>query len=138
MRLLATIASCALLAAAPAWADQAYAKKRNSEARGAKSCTVRGFIAFVVKVNRNGSAAVTITKDKFPGSWQYFLIGGKRYSGPSDRWVGLDTHALNALKGDAAVKYSYQNWPYRTEGNGEDILSGFKAAYDECIAFLRA
>lgn len=138
-----------------------FAEKKNSEARGTKSCHVKqwqsAYLArkridtvtrtvshyssdmsdVFVRVYANGRVGIAVTEDTYPGTNAYFLIAGKRYSADGDSYASLDSHALDALKRDEVIKFSWTNWPYRNEVNREDVLAGFKQAYDDCLGFLR-
>lgn len=140
---------------------KAYADKRSSPARGTEVCLVKqltsayltrkklnderetgyyipaGTTDFYVKVERSGVAKISVSEDTYPGTMQYFLIAGRRYSSPEDEYVTLDNHALAALHAEQIVQFSWTDWPYGASHDGADILAGFTAAYNECLAFLR-
>lgn len=138
-----------------------FAEKQESEARGKKSCHVKQYQSaylaskridqvnktvshyatdmsdVFVRVYKNGSAGIAVTEDTYPGTNAYFLIGGKRYSDDGDNYASLDSRAIEALKRDEVIKFSWTNWPYRNEVNREDVLAGFRNSYDQCVDFLR-
>lgn len=92
------------------------------------------YLAF--KVLKSGAVLVSMKEDVYPGSNFYFMIDGKRYSGPASHYVQLDSFALSALKQDRLIDFTYTNWPYRNEISRKDIFSGFSQAYEECLTFL--
>jgi len=140
----------------------ARADKTNSEAKGTKTCVIRqwpsayktkaamgsaiagGVRSYYkmsntnISVARDGRIGIAVTEDIYPGTKQYFLIGGKRYSGKGDHYVWLDAAAKTALTEGKVIKYNWQDWPYRAEHNDEDAYAGFNAAYQECLSFLRS
>lgn len=140
----------------------AHAEKQASEARGTKDCHIKQYTsAYLVKermrlksttgysigsemsdlfirVYKNGSVGLAVTDDTYPGTNAYFLIDGRRYVADGDHYASIDAHGLSALKNDAVIKFSWTDWPYRSEKNREDVFAGFANAYDTCIAFLRS
>ncbi len=141
--------------------SRAYADKRSSPARGTETCFVKqitsayltrqrinaeretggyvptGLTDFYVKVERDGTARISVNEDTYPGTKQFFLIAGRRYAGPEDEYIRLDAPAVAALHAEQVVQFSWTDWPYGSEHNGADILAGFTSAYNECLAFLR-
>lgn len=133
----------------------ARANKQDNEAKGTKTCyvsqlesqhqddmdkaagitlPVSNFSILIANVSRDGSVGLAISEDTYPGRDTYFLVDGKRYSGDGDHYVTVPTAPL---LNDAVVKYTYNDWPYGADHSNEDVLAGFKAAYDECMAFLK-
>lgn len=85
------------------------------------------------RVQKSGAVLVAMNEDIYPGSTFYFMIDGKRYSGRAGYYVQLDSPALNALRQDKLIDFTYTHWPYRNEISRKDVFSGFSAAYDECL-----
>jgi hypothetical protein len=140
---------------------EASAQTKTSPAKGEKSCLIKQYnseyleryaaeqkakagISFYIKttsyiafnVLRTGAVAITMSEDTYPGSTEYFMIEGRRYSTRSGSWAALDPAALAALKQDKLIDFTYALWPERNEVSRKDVFSGFTKAYDECIAFL--
>lgn len=139
------------------------AEKRTSKARGARDCLIRQHTSaykarkyaetdkmrnsgtlmiasnshIQVKVWPDGRVAASIREDTYPGTSQYFLIDGHRFSGDARQWVPISAAGLAALKQDKVIHASWRNWPYRTEINEEDVLQGFATAYADCLKHLR-
>ena len=135
----------------------AYADKESSPAKGTKTCHVRQLESahldqlrageqakfgmstqpyiseLFAKVWPDGSVGLAVNEDTYPGTDAYFLVGGKRYSGDGDGYVKVPASAAGGV-----VQYTYTSWPYRSEISREDAFGGWEAAYQECLAFLRA
>jgi hypothetical protein len=155
------IAGANLLSIVVAQADGAFADKKELAAKGERQCRIAQFtspyldaehraaeakagVPFYMqtmsylkfRVLKSGAIMVAMSEDIYPGSTFYFLIDGKRYSGPAKYYLQLDARALAALKQDKLFDFTYTNWPYRNEINRKDIFTGFSRAYDDCLAFL--
>ena len=74
--------------------------------------------------------------DTYPGSMQYFMIDGRRFSSRSGYYADLNAAAVAALKQDPIIDFTYTDWPYRNEISRKDVFSGFAKAYDDCVRFL--
>lgn len=145
------IAACvALSLALMGPASAASADKRSSPAKGTKTCRISQYQSPYLAahgnpnaityprpwVNKNGSVEMGFAEDLYPGTKIYYLIAGHRYSGPAGYMVALDKFAVEALKKDPVIEYTFTRWPYRNEINGADIIEGFEAAYKDCVAFM--
>jgi hypothetical protein len=158
--LKATLAFCAIMAASQAHAD-ASAVMKESPAKGEKTCVIKQYTSEYLKrqadaastaagikvyvptsshiafqVLSSGRVGIAVSEDTFPGSTQYFMIDGKRFSARSGRVAELDSAAIAALKQDKLIDFTYVDWPYRSEISRKDIFTRFAKAYDECLAFL--
>lgn len=125
-----------------------YTLKKDNPAKGTKTCTVNQITSNYLKangdgygssilfadVNRDGSIGLAVTEDTYPGTKAYFLVDGHRYSGDGENYVTVPAAAMIA---ESVVSYTYTDWPYGGDHSGEDVLGKFKAAYDDCLAFLR-
>lgn len=136
------------------------AEMETSEARGTKTCHIRQYTSahlakkridtttktvryyasdmsdVFVRVYRDGSAGIAVTDDTYPGTNAYFLIDGKRYVADGDNYASLDRKAIDALRADPIIKFSWTNWPYRNEVNKDDAIAGFSKSYQQCVDFL--
>ncbi|MGM4906292.1 hypothetical protein AB8B21_05555 [Tardiphaga sp. 866_E4_N2_1] len=148
-------ASLMMACMAVATADQANAAsadKRSFPAKGTKTCRITQYSSKYQSekgnpstrtlprpsVNKNGSVDMGFAEDLYPGTKLYFLIDGRRYVGPAGYKVGLDKRAVEALKKDPVVQYTFTRWPYRNELNGADVIEGFDAAYQDCLQFMKS
>ena len=136
----------------------AIANPVSSPARGTKKCTITQIWSgykmrkagaasphsekhsshFMAHVFKDGSVGLAVSASTYPGSKVYFRLGGKRYTGDARHYVKMNRAALDALKSDQVVQFSWKDWPYGSEENDEDVLTGFSAAYDKCAAFLKS
>lgn len=87
-------------------------------------------------VKRNGSIAVSVVEDKYPGTRVYFMVDGKRYVGDAGYQLPLDSHALTALKQEKQVDFTYTAWPDRNEISRQDVFSDFAKAHTDCVEYL--
>lgn len=147
----ATAVLVCLSALSIANANAASADKRSFPAKGTKSCKITQYGSKYQAekgnpntrtlprptVNKNGSVEMGFAEDLFPGTKLYFLIGGKRYAGPAGYMLPLDKAAVDALKKDPVIQFTFTRWPYRNEINGSDVIEGFDAAYQDCLAFMK-
>ncbi|MBB3944705.1 hypothetical protein GGQ73_000630 [Rhizobium skierniewicense] len=136
------------------------AEMETSEARGTKTCHVKQYTSahlakkridpatqkvssygtdmsdVFVRIYKDGSAGIAVTEDTYPGTNAYFLIEGKRYVADGDNYASLDRKAIDALKKDPVIKFSWTNWPYRNEVDKDDVIAGFSKSYQQCVDFL--
>lgn len=134
----------------------AFADKESSPAKGTKTCHVRQYGSahlnslrkaeeakfgmstvprmsdLFARVWADGRVGLAVSEDTYPGTHAYFLAGGKRYSGDGEGYTTVPATAAEGL-----VQFTYTSWPYRNEISREDVLGGFRAAYAECLAFLK-
>jgi hypothetical protein len=136
------------------------AEMKTSEARGTKTCHIKQYTSahlakkridpatktvsyygtdmsdVFVRVYKDGLAGIAVTEDTYPGTNAYFLINGNRYVADGDSYASLDRKAIDALKKDPVIKFSWTNWPYRNEVNRDDVIAGFSNSYQKCVDFL--
>jgi hypothetical protein len=147
------LASVFLLTQSPALA-KVVPEEQSSPAKGTKSCTIQqmtseylgakyqadlkqyGYGAqqtapIVVNVKKGGGVSMQVIADTFPQTRSYFMIAGHRYAGR-----GAVTVPLGPLLKEQLVQFTYTSWPEDQDFNGEDVLSGFAAAYADCVKFL--
>lgn len=142
-------------------ADGAFADTKELPAKGERQCRVaqltspfleaehlaanaKAGIAFYMQTSSyvkfrvllSGALLVAMSEQTYPGSKFYFMIDGKRYSGPSASYLQLDPHAVAALKSEKPFDFTYTDWPDRTEISRKDVFAGFSKALDECLVFL--
>lgn len=89
-----------------------------------------------VRILPNGKAEIAAAADTYPGSKFYVLVGGKRLSGKSDRYLPLSAAQVASLEREEPFAYTYTNWPYGSEISGEDAIAGFATARAKCVEFL--
>jgi hypothetical protein len=98
--------------------SKGYVELHHSPAKGEYTCTIRQHPkGLSLRVNQNGTVGITVRHETYPGTRIYFLIDGRRYSGPEGTFVPLDQHAIEALKRGAVVDYAWQAWPSNREHN---------------------
>ena len=134
----------------------ASAVPRESPAKGEKSCLIKQYTSeylerwaaeqrakarglhfyvktssyLTFKVMRSGTLGITVNEDTYPGSTQYFMIDGRRFSSRASHWAEIDSVALAALKVDKLIDFTYVDWPHRSEISRKDVFSGFAKAYE--------
>lgn len=143
------LATIGLAMTVPALASSS-ADKQSSPAKGTKTCKISQYdskyiaehgnlTAFTLPrpyVHKDGSVEMGLADETYPGTKVYYLIGGHRYSGNAGYMVPIDRAAVEALKKDPVIQFTFSRWPYRAEINGADVIEGFDAAYRDCLQFL--
>lgn len=152
MKVVVVFTIVGYLASASSALATAGADKRSSPAKGTKSCKISQYdskyiaehgniTAFTLPrpfVHKDGSVEMGLADETYPGTRVYYLIAGHRYSGDAGYMVPLDRVAVEALKKDPVIHFTFSRWPYRAEINGTDIIEGFQAAYKDCLLFLNS
>jgi len=127
------------LAQKVATTPDSFVEKKNSPARGNKTCTIRqkhgGGTNIQIRVYPNGTVGIGVREDMYPGTSTFFLINGKRYSGSQAYYVSLDSAAITALQRQSPIDYSWNDWPYKTEHNQKTIVARFSELFSDCKTF---
>lgn len=126
-----------------------FVDKRDHQAKGTKTCTIEQMSGSYLekqgnpyrkspklRVEKDGGVLIAAGEETYPGTKVYFLIAGHRYSGDAGYFTRLDRSAVDALRKQALLQFTFTRWPSRTEISVDDIIDGFEKAYNECRQFL--
>lgn len=148
MQVFSLIFSAGTVFIEPAFAD-ARAHKTYSPARDEMKCLIEqsdsAYLAakdrlstrsrIYVRVLNRRQSGLSVRADKAFGSSLYALINGRRFFAKAGEYVLLDSKAIADLRKDPVI---YVSWTKPGGGNVDhaDVLAGFAAAYDDCVAYM--